>query len=73
MKTIDKNYVNKKINKRTGQCKKCGKCCEDCEFLDKKTKLCKTYENRPWFCYKEFPLDKLDLKIWNIKNCGYRF
>lgn len=73
MQFIDKNYLNKKLSKRKGQCKKCGQCCMNCKFLDKKTNLCKTYENRPWFCHKDFPLDKLDQKVWKIKNCGYNF
>lgn len=73
MQLIDKNYINKKIAKRKGKCLKCGKCCEGCKFLDKKTRLCRTYDNRPWNCYKEFPLDELDLKIWEIDECGYNF
>jgi len=70
---IDKNYTKKKLAKRKGECKKCGKCCENCKFLNKKTNLCKIYDNRPWNCHKDFPLTKLDQKIWGIKNCGYYF
>jgi hypothetical protein len=73
MKLADKNYIQKKLAKRRGKCKKCGECCKGCRFLDVKTKLCKTYDNRPWLCYKEFPLDSLDKWIWNVKNCGYFF
>ena len=70
----ERNYVKKQIAKRKGKCKKCGKCCEGCEHLDKKTKLCKTYKNRPWYCYKEFPLDKTDQKVFGVKKtCGYKF
>ena len=75
------DYVKNQLAKRKGKCLKCGKCCEGCEFLDKKTNLCKIYKDRPktckdksWFCFKEFPLDKIDQKIWGVeKTCGYRF
>jgi len=73
MQLIDKDYIKKKLVKRKGKCKKCGKCCIGCKHLDKKTKLCKVYESRPWFCYKDFPLDNTDKWIWNVKNCGYSF
>ena len=69
----DKEYINKKISKRKGECKKCGKCCRGCIHLDKKSNLCKIYSNRPLLCHKNFPLDKLDQKIWNVKDCGYSF
>lgn len=70
---IDKDYFKKKLAKRRGKCRKCGDCCGNCRFLDKKTKLCKIYKKRPWNCYQEFPLDKLDQKIWAVKKCGYKF
>jgi hypothetical protein len=74
MQLINKNYTKNKLSKRKGKCLKCGKCCGDCKFLDKKTKLCTIHKNRPWNCYKDFPLDNLDQKIWNVnKNCGYKF
>jgi len=73
MQIIDKDYINNKLKKRNGKCKKCGECCKGCINLDKKTNLCKVYKKRPALCYKEFPLDKLDQKIWNVKNCGYYF
>jgi len=72
-KRIDKTYLNKKLEKRKGKCKKCGQCCKYCKLLDKNTKLCKVYKNRPILCYKDFPLDKLDQKVWNVNNCGYLF
>jgi hypothetical protein len=68
-----KNYIKKKLQKRIGKCNQCGKCCTGCRHLDKKTKLCKIYNKRNFMCYKEFPLDDLDKKIWNVKNCGYKF
>jgi len=73
MQFFSKDYIKNKLKKRKGKCKKCGQCCRGCRHLDKKTKLCKTYKNRPLLCYKEFPLGRLDQKIWNVKNCGYRF
>lgn len=73
-KQKNKNYVKNQIKKRKGKCKRCGECCKNCSYLDKKTKLCKIYKNRPWFCYKDFPLDKIDQKIWGVeKICGYKF
>ncbi len=73
MNFFDKDYIKRKLEERKGRCKRCGECCKGCKFLDDKTKLCKTYSNRPWLCYKKFPLDKLDQWIWNVKNCGYSF
>ncbi|MEM4230321.1 MAG: YkgJ family cysteine cluster protein [Candidatus Pacearchaeota archaeon] len=70
---IDKNYIKDKLKKRKGKCKKCGQCCKGCKYLNKRTRLCKTYSDRPWTCYKEFPLDKIDQWIWDVKNCGYKF
>lgn len=71
MQFIDRDYLKKKLEKRKGKCKKCGKCCGNCKFLE--NSLCKVYNSRPWRCYKEFPLDNLDLKVWKINNCGYHF
>jgi len=73
MQLTDKDYSKKKLKKRKGKCKKCGQCCRGCKFLDYNTGRCKTYKKRPVLCYKEFPLDRIDQKIWNVKNCGYRF
>ncbi len=40
-----------------GACNKCGKCCEyfDCPALDKVSRLCKVYPNRPTVC-RQWPL-----------------
>jgi hypothetical protein len=73
LQLVDNDYLKNKLAKRSGECKRCGDCCGNCRFLDKKTMLCKVYDNRPWLCYKEFPLDKLDQKIWQVKNCGFSF
>lgn len=72
-KILNKNYIKNKLKKRKGYCKKCGQCCKGCKHLDKKTNLCKTYENRPFYCHRQFPIDKLDQKIFKVKNCGYSF
>jgi Fe-S-cluster containining protein len=72
MQLVDKNYIASKLAKRKGSCKKCGQCCKGCRHLDKDN-LCKIYDNRPWACYKEFPLDKLDKEIWQVTKCGYKF
>jgi hypothetical protein len=72
MKLLDNDYIKKKLQKRKGLCKKCGQCCKGCKHLGKDN-LCKTYDNRPWTCYKDFPLDNLDKKIWQVRNCGYSF
>ena len=73
IKLVDKNYINKKLANRKGKCLRCGQCCRRCKHLDKKTKLCKVYNSRPWICHKDFPLDKKEQWIWNIKKCGYSF
>jgi len=74
LQRLDRDYAKKKLKERKGYCKKCGRCCRGCKHLDVKTNLCKIYAKRPWICYKEFPLDKLDQQIWGVeKVCGYTF
>ena len=73
MEAVDRDYIPKKLALRKGKCRKCGQCCLGCRFWDEKTGLCKTYNKRPWFCHKDFPIDKLDLKVFGVKNCGYKF
>jgi len=73
MQIIDKNYLSKKLSNRSGECLKCGQCCRGCKYFDVETKLCKVYENRQWFCHRDFPIDKLDQKIFKVKDCGYKF
>jgi hypothetical protein len=69
---IDAEYIANKLKKRRGACKKCGDCCRHCRLLGKDN-LCTVYEKRPFLCYREFPLDRLDQKIWEVKDCGYTF
>ena len=71
-KILNKDYIKNKLKKRKGNCKKCGQCCKGCKHLDKKN-LCKTYGNRPFYCHQQFPIDKLDQKVFRVKNCGYKF
>lgn len=73
IKTLDKEYYNKKLERRVGNCKNCGECCKGCKYLDPLTKLCTTYHNRPWYCHKEFPIDEQDQYVFGVKNCGYSF
>jgi len=70
-KMFNSNFYLDKLKNRRGNCKRCGECCIGCKYL--KNNLCTTYDNRPWFCYKEFPLDRLDQKVFGVKNCGYSF
>lgn len=64
-------YVRNSLGKRKGECKNCGKCCGDCTCMDENNR-CKIYNTRPEiFCLKEFPIDRLQLKLWGIKDCGY--
>ncbi|MFA5856165.1 MAG: hypothetical protein WC867_02335 [Candidatus Pacearchaeota archaeon] len=71
-KKIKKDYIKNKLEKRKGYCKKCGDCCKGCKHLSKEN-LCLVYDKRPWWCHKEFPIDKIDQKVFNVKRCGYNF
>ncbi len=65
------NYLDKKLSRRKGKCKQCGKCCLGCDYL--KDNKCIVYEKRPWFCHKNFPIDEFDKRVFDAKNCGYWF
>jgi len=73
MLSLDKNYVKDKLKLRKGKCLKCGQCCAGCEFLDEKKKLCRVYDKRPDFCHKDFPIDEFDKRVFNVRDCGYKF
>lgn len=73
MELVDKDYVKKKLARRKGQCLKCGQCCKGCKHLDGKTKLCNVYNNRPEWCHKDFPINELDKKVFDVDKCGYGF
>jgi len=73
MKLINKEYVNDKLKYRSGNCNKCGKCCGPCPYF--KNNNCIVYNNRPWWCHKEFPIDQFDFTAFDIKDgdCGFYF
>lgn len=71
LEQIFPEYILKSISKREGKCRQCGKCCKGCDHLEKNK--CIIYNNRPIRCNKNFPIDKLDLWFYNIKECGYRW
>ena len=71
MKTVNRGYIKNKSKKRKGFCKRCGQCCKGCNYF--KEKNCIIYKNRPWWCHKDFPIDKLDQKVFGVKNCGFKF
>lgn len=63
-------YFIKKHKSRKGECKQCGECCKGCFLLTEGNK-CSVYNDRPRWCVKDLPLDKLDIKLRDLKNCGY--
>lgn len=64
------SYIIKSHSRRKGQCKKCGQCCKRCLYLTEDNS-CSVYHNRPRWCAVDFPIDNLDIKLREIKNCGY--
>ncbi len=60
---------------RKGKCKKCGKCCEGCRHLDKKTMLCEIYEKRHKYCEEcgKSHMNCMGYPFKPRKGCGYRF
>lgn len=75
------NLAEKKLERRHGECKRCGTCCElmfVCPALDRSNGSiqCKRYDKRSKVC-KLFPLDENDLKDRNRVNvkqkCGFSF
>lgn len=76
--TLAKPYLAYKLSKRKGKCLRCGKCC----YSRRKIRYCNhmgygntcriwKQDNFPTPC-RYFPLDKLNLKVWDHK-CGYYF
>jgi hypothetical protein len=71
---LDADYVEKRLELRRGECLRCGACCRTCSHLDIETHLCKTYSDRPWYCNRDFPLDRVDQMAFRVEaRCGYRF
>ena len=73
-----KKYVLESLKKRKGKCRACG-CCATmlfpCEYYDKKTKLCRLWEEKgkeaiPYLC-KLYPFDEKDKIIYSKINCGF--
>jgi len=56
--------------KRSGDCARCGRCCQGCPAHDARGKRCKIYRLRPSIC-KAFPLTPEDIK--KVHTCGYHF
>ena len=74
-------YVEKQLDQRQGECKRCGACCKlllDCPFLDDSTSPahCRIYEYTSPNC-TIFPLDERDIadrnRILPDVPCGYHF
>jgi len=63
-------YIEHQIEKREGDCKRCGICCSGCRHL--LYNGCINYQERLGLnpLCRAFPIDKLDKEIVN-KNCGY--
>lgn len=65
-------YLYNSLEKRKGECKKCGRCESRCIYYDRDKHLCEVYNNRPDWCYKDFPIDKIELKSLGLyEKCGY--
>lgn len=82
LSTFRKNYVNKMLAQRKGQCNQCGACCKlllKCPFLieEKDSFSCSIYGKvRPVNCVV-FPINKKDIKDRDLilpeVPCGYFF
>ena len=71
------SYVDHQLQKRKGDCKQCGKCCEilfRCPFLIKVedgASMCSIYEKRPGSC-AAFPISEKCLSEVDF-DCSYTF
>jgi len=72
-----KNYVDRQLRSRQGDCHQCGTCCHfsvPCPMLTT-DHLCRVYGRfRPKAC-RLFPLDQKDIRDVAVSGgvCGYRF
>ena len=71
-----KQFINRSLSRRQGQCKQCGKCCAlvvRCPFLKRvgSKQICSIYDHRPAQC-RHFPIDHRDLKDLG-RSCGFYF
>lgn len=72
MYTLGHYKLKKYITTRKGKCKKCGACCSGCNFLDKKTNLCKDFEIAKQMGCVLFPISPFDQKRVGVeKICGF--
>jgi len=69
---LSKKSIEERLAKRKGQCRKCGQCCTGCKYLTQ-NQLCEVYEKRSKWCHKDFPIDRIDIIAFGIKDCGYSF
>jgi hypothetical protein len=71
---VKKQYVDRQLEVRQGNCMQCGKCCSlvfRCPFLNRENRCTIYHKGRPRHC-KTFPLDQRDLH--DIGGaCGYYF
>lgn len=79
--TLRKDRVREMLERRRGECARCGACCKllfRCPSYDESdgTPRCLTYNDRPGACGL-FPLNEKDLRDRNIvlpdRKCGYYF
>ncbi|MDF2548358.1 MAG: hypothetical protein K0R93_3256 [Anaerosolibacter sp.] len=73
-----KDYVESQLEKREGNCKMCGRCCQlgyRCPFL-RTDNSCGVYNDHRWMRPAQcafFPLDQRDMEEMNNSACGYYF
>lgn len=66
-------YVAELRERRRGQCRRCGSCCDltfHCPYLTGEGP-CRIYDDRPVTC-RDFPIDALDLRLTRVP-CGHWF
>lgn len=72
MYSIGHYKLKKYITARKGKCKKCGSCCSGCDFLDKKTNLCKDFEIAKQIGCTVYPISRFDQVRNGVEDvCGY--
>lgn len=74
-------YVRRSLERRSGECRRCGACCQlayRCQFLRRTGDIteCRFHRFRPQNC-RLFPIDERDLADRDLvapeRPCGYRF
>lgn len=75
--SLSKEYIDRQIKLRKGECSQCGECCKfmdvfKCKFLSDDNK-CLIQDNKPEKC-KLFPIDEKHLEITGLKGvCSYHW